>query len=232
MPGHSTLASGASRNRWLVSCEKNQNAKTLHYDLASLFAGKFHAVLFRPYSKGRDWHDLLWYLTSAPRIEPNFEMLDNALAQSGWTGPKPTPGNWKELLKSAAEAMDEKPAWHLELPGSSDPLLASLTVILLYFLGLRASSLRSRSSADCAAAGLTAVLTLVPSHVFKGRDWSHDLHRWSFDGPSLPALIELHNLGKARHARLVPGSGLGTWLPLLGLSARRFAQLLPTRLPV
>ncbi|MDW7759651.1 MAG: nucleotidyl transferase AbiEii/AbiGii toxin family protein [Acidobacteriota bacterium] len=108
----------------------------LHYDLASLFAGKIHTVLFRPYSKCRDWYDLLWYLTSAPRIEPNLEMLDNALAQSGWTGPKPTPENWKGFLKSAAEAMDEKRVQDdvrrlLEDPAEADLLTRSGFLSLL-----------------------------------------------------------------------------------------------------
>jgi predicted nucleotidyltransferase component of viral defense system len=34
-----------------------------HHDLPSLFAGKLHAILARPYAKGRDWFDLVWYLT-------------------------------------------------------------------------------------------------------------------------------------------------------------------------
>ena len=50
-----------------------------HYDLSSLMAGKLGAVLSRPYAKGRDWYDLLWYL--ARRISPNQTMLDNALSQ-------------------------------------------------------------------------------------------------------------------------------------------------------
>jgi len=51
-----------------------------HHDLPSLMAGKLNAVLSRPYAKGRDWYDLLWYL--ATRIEPNLAMLENGLVQS------------------------------------------------------------------------------------------------------------------------------------------------------
>jgi hypothetical protein len=51
-----------------------------HYDLRSLMAGKINAVLSRPYAKGRDWYDLLWYL--ARRIEPNVTMLSNGLKQT------------------------------------------------------------------------------------------------------------------------------------------------------
>ena len=32
-----------------------------HHDRASLLAGKLHAVLQRPYAKGRDFYDLFWY---------------------------------------------------------------------------------------------------------------------------------------------------------------------------
>ncbi|MCX5799059.1 MAG: nucleotidyl transferase AbiEii/AbiGii toxin family protein [Proteobacteria bacterium] len=32
------------------------------YDLPTLFAGKMLALLFRPYSRGRDYYDALWFL--------------------------------------------------------------------------------------------------------------------------------------------------------------------------
>ncbi len=54
-----------------------------HHDLPSLFAGKLHAILARPYAKGRDWYDLVWYLTREPAFEPNIELLANALEQTG-----------------------------------------------------------------------------------------------------------------------------------------------------
>ena len=78
----------------------------LHYDAASLFAGKVHALLCREYTKGRDWYDLLWYLTKFKGLEPNFIMLNNAMAQ---TSPKPvklTGGNWKAEIKNAVETLD------------------------------------------------------------------------------------------------------------------------------
>jgi len=51
-----------------------------HYDLPSLYAGKLHAVLHHKYTKGRDYYDLMWYLTK--RIEPNLTLLNNAITQS------------------------------------------------------------------------------------------------------------------------------------------------------
>ena len=56
----------------------------LHYDKASLFAGKIHAVLTRPYTKGRDLYDLVWYLADDQWPAPNLQLLNNALSQSGW----------------------------------------------------------------------------------------------------------------------------------------------------
>lgn len=54
-----------------------------HHDLPSLFAGKLHAILTRPYTKGRDWFDLVWYLTEHRGLEPNLALLASALSQTG-----------------------------------------------------------------------------------------------------------------------------------------------------
>lgn len=51
------------------------------YDLPSLLAGKIHALLCRPYTKGRDWYDLLWYVGQKTKV--NITMLENALNQMG-----------------------------------------------------------------------------------------------------------------------------------------------------
>jgi hypothetical protein len=51
-----------------------------HHDLPSLMAGKINAVLSRAYAKGRDWYDLLWYLTK--KIEPNLVLLEHGLKQT------------------------------------------------------------------------------------------------------------------------------------------------------
>ncbi len=56
-------------------------------DLPSLFASKCHALLCRPYVKGRDWYDLVWYVSK--KIQPNFVHLQHALEQAGpWKGKK------------------------------------------------------------------------------------------------------------------------------------------------
>lgn len=70
----------------------------LHYDLPSLFAGKLHALLCREYTKGRDWYDLLWYLTNFKGLEPNFIMLNNAIRQTSKKFLEITNQNWKIKL--------------------------------------------------------------------------------------------------------------------------------------
>jgi hypothetical protein len=58
-------------------------------DLPSLFASKCHALLCRPYIKGRDWFDFLWYVSK--KVIPNFAHLQNALEQVGpWQNQKIT----------------------------------------------------------------------------------------------------------------------------------------------
>jgi predicted nucleotidyltransferase component of viral defense system len=56
-----------------------------HQDLSSNFALKLHALLCRPYVKGRDWYDFNWY--ARQRISPNMSHLRAALMQYGpWAG--------------------------------------------------------------------------------------------------------------------------------------------------
>ncbi len=52
-----------------------------HQDLSSNFALKIHALLCRPYLKGRDWYDFNWYIKN--KIPPNFAHLQAALYQYG-----------------------------------------------------------------------------------------------------------------------------------------------------
>jgi len=56
-----------------------------HQDLNSNFALKIHALLCRPFLKGRDWYDFNWYV--AKGVTPNRALLENALIQYGpWQG--------------------------------------------------------------------------------------------------------------------------------------------------
>lgn len=54
-------------------------------DLPSNFAGKCHALLCRPYVKGRDWFDFSWYVGQGSPV--NLQFLSAALNQTGpWAG--------------------------------------------------------------------------------------------------------------------------------------------------
>ncbi|HAF96475.1 MAG TPA: hypothetical protein DER10_03560 [Elusimicrobia bacterium] len=75
-----------------------------HYDLPSMFAGKLHACFYRRYTKGRDIYDLFWYL--GRKVQPNFEMLNNAVAQSQGRAPGVDAGNFKEFMIERAGNID------------------------------------------------------------------------------------------------------------------------------
>ncbi|MCB0185470.1 MAG: nucleotidyl transferase AbiEii/AbiGii toxin family protein [Caldilineaceae bacterium] len=71
-----------------------------HHNQASLFAGKLHAILQRAYVKGRDWYDLYWYLCQPQWPLPNFDMLNQALRQSGWDKGVVTELNWRAHVRN------------------------------------------------------------------------------------------------------------------------------------
>ncbi len=70
-----------------------------HHDRASMLAGKIHAIIMREYTKGRDFYDLFWYLSDRSWPNPNIELLNNALKQTGWPGPVLTQINWRTVLR-------------------------------------------------------------------------------------------------------------------------------------
>lgn len=75
----------------------------LSYDLASLFAGKLHALLSRKYTKGRDFFDLGWYLSRWKDLSPNMALLKNALLQTGRKGEIPSEETWRECLSDVVK---------------------------------------------------------------------------------------------------------------------------------
>ena len=96
-----------------------------HYDRASLFAGKIHALLSRKFTKGRDVYDLLWYLSDPTWPQPNFMFLQNALAQTGWDGEFPNEDNWRTLLRDRMNDLNWERvildvAPFLEVPGDKE----------------------------------------------------------------------------------------------------------------
>lgn len=79
-----------------------------HYDRGSLLAGKIHALLVRPYLKGRDVFDLAWYLADRTWPPPNLPLLRSALEQTSWDASMPTTRTWKSLLRRRLETADWK----------------------------------------------------------------------------------------------------------------------------
>ena len=76
-----------------------------HHDLPSLMAGKVHALITRGYPKGRDWYDLLWYVSQSPRIEPNLQLLQSALDQTEGAGTHRA-DRWRDLVRVALDRLD------------------------------------------------------------------------------------------------------------------------------
>jgi hypothetical protein len=80
-----------------------------HHDRASLLAGKLHAVLQRPYLKGRDLYDLLWYLSDPDWPAPNLTLLNNALRQTGWEAEPLTEDTWRQAVQHRLQAVAWEP---------------------------------------------------------------------------------------------------------------------------
>jgi len=87
-----------------------------HHDRESLLAGKLHAILQRPYVKGRDFYDLLWYLSDPSWPEPNLTLLNNALAQTNWEGELLLHSSWREAVRDRLENVNWKAASDDVLP--------------------------------------------------------------------------------------------------------------------
>ena len=97
-PAGATLETSIIRRHCLLNLQ--------HYDKSSLFAGKLHALVTRKYTKGRDVYDLLWYLSDRTWPDPNFVLFNNALRQTGWSGPEFTPDNWRQHIASRLAEFD------------------------------------------------------------------------------------------------------------------------------
>ena len=78
-----------------------------HHNKPSLMAGKVHALLTRGYPKGRDWYDLVWYLSQRPSVSPNIDLLNEALVQTEGTN-APHVAEWKALVLKRFRSLDLK----------------------------------------------------------------------------------------------------------------------------
>jgi predicted nucleotidyltransferase component of viral defense system len=77
-----------------------------HYDLRSLFTTKIAALLTRPYSKGRDFYDLFWYLSRWSDLSPAQTLLKNALAQKPGAFALFAPEAWRAALESVVATVN------------------------------------------------------------------------------------------------------------------------------
>jgi hypothetical protein len=91
-----------------------------HHDRASLLAGKLHAILQRPWPKGRDFYDLVWYLSDSDWPAPNLLLLNAALEQTGWSGLPLTEATWVDAVRERVRSV----RWDA-LAADAGPLLES-----------------------------------------------------------------------------------------------------------
>ena len=95
---------GATMDTTLV--RRHETLRLFHHDRASLLAGKLHAVLQRPYTKGRDLYDLVWYLSDPDWPPPNLALLNAALRQTGWAGMEMDARNWRNAVAERLDRLD------------------------------------------------------------------------------------------------------------------------------
>lgn len=90
-----------------------------HFDKPSLFAGKLHALFCRKYTKGRDYYDLMWFLTK--NIKPNLAYLNAGLKQQNFSEQFSDFALVKNRLKSVIEKTNFKTVLNDVLPFLQDP---------------------------------------------------------------------------------------------------------------
>ena len=69
-----------------------------------MFATKIHACLFRKYTKGRDFYDLVWYL--GKKTKPNYTLLNNAVEQTEKKRLDLTPRTMAGFMTEKLEGLD------------------------------------------------------------------------------------------------------------------------------
>lgn len=90
----------------------------LKHTLPTLFAGKVLALLYRPYARGRDYYDLIWYLSQ--RIELNIDYLNRG-ARKKFEKRADVIAALREKVSKAKPSMILKDiGWFLENPGERE----------------------------------------------------------------------------------------------------------------
>jgi len=75
-----------------------------HFDLPSLFATKIHACFYRKFKKGRDFYDLVWYLSK--KVTPNLTVLNHAIRQTEHENLEINSDNFIDYLRKNLEKLD------------------------------------------------------------------------------------------------------------------------------
>jgi predicted nucleotidyltransferase component of viral defense system len=92
------------RETFFVS-RMNEIFPILKYDLPTLFAGKALALLLRPYERGRDFYDLIWFLSR--HAAGNMAYLKSGLAQAPVGGKiHHSIETWEAALTEVAKKVD------------------------------------------------------------------------------------------------------------------------------
>ena len=81
-----------------------------YHDKASLLTGKLAALLARPFTKGRDLYDLVWYLSDPTWPEPNLAMLSEALRQTSGEEGDAGIDDWRERVMARLAGIDWRAA--------------------------------------------------------------------------------------------------------------------------
>jgi len=100
------------------------------FSLPDLFAGKMHAVLCRGWKnrvKGRDWYDLVWYVSNHPRL--NLHHLRQRMLQSGHlkTDEELTREQFFSLLSRAIDKLNVEQA-----KGEVEPFVRNAETLALW----------------------------------------------------------------------------------------------------
>ncbi len=67
---------------------------------------KSHAILQRPYTKGRDFYDIIFLLSRWEGLQPNIPYLQNALIQTNYAGEAINQESWKSVISAYARSLN------------------------------------------------------------------------------------------------------------------------------
>jgi len=102
----------------------NERFPMLVNSIDTLFAQKVLAIVFRPYQKGRDFYDLVWFLSQRD-IEPNYEIfkekgidIKNRRELISFLEERATPSDLEQAAKDVERFLfhPEQAKWILKLP--------------------------------------------------------------------------------------------------------------------